>query len=269
MVSWNKFKIPINSRVDRILRPEYVSEVIGTFFLVFTVCINVFHRVPANVAEQHAEEYRRRTLSPLSIGAILMCMIYATGVVSGGHFNPAVTVAVHLVHPDKVPVRKLLNYLIAQLLGGFIGALVGWWIMGHTVTLTPGEGRTAFDAMSAEVAFAVALCFVVLNVATTKQDANNQYFGLAIGFTVISAAFGIGPVSGCALNPAVSFSIMIVHFFRTFSGLGYIIVYMGTPLIGSFIAAILFKIIRRAELYDSSSSSSKPPGVEIEPVASN
>lgn len=250
-VDWNKYRIPINRRIDRILSPVYVSEVVGTFFLVLTVCLNVFNDA--------SDETLKRTLRPLSIGMILMVMIFATGDVSGGHYNPAVTVSIHLTHPQTVSFNKAVRYIIAQTIGGITAALLGGWIMGNTETLSPGENRTAFDAMSAEVFFAMALCFVVLNVATTKQDAKNSYFGIAIGFTVAAAAYAIGPVSGCALNPAVSFSVMMAHFINTGTGLSYIVVYLGTPMIGAFLASSLFKIIRRAEFeYVTASDGVKP-----------
>ena len=239
MIDWNKFRIPINSRVDRVLNPAYVSELVGTFFLVLTVCLAVF--------STESDETLKKTLRPLSIGVILMVMIFATGGVSGGHFNPAVTMTLHLTHPDQVPLTKTVRYIISQTIGGLSAALLGRWIMGHSETLVPGDNRTALDAMMAEGSFALALCFVVLNVATTKQDSNNQYFGMAIGFTVAAAAYAIGPVSGCALNPAVSFSVMMTHFFFTGEGLSYIVVYMGTPMIGAFLASMLFKVIRKAE----------------------
>jgi len=136
--------------------------------------------------------------------------------------------------------------------GGMIAALLTWWIMDDTFTLSPGNNRTVFDVMCVEGFFATALCLVVLNVATSKQDADNSYFGLAIGFTVVASAFGIGPVSGCAINPAVSFGVMIVHFFNTGKGLAYLIIYFGTPMIGAFSATILFRFIRSAELQSDS-----------------
>jgi aquaporin Z len=258
MLDWRRPRITIPSRIDRILNPAYISEMIGTFFLVLTVCLNVFN--------DSSDETLKRTLRPLSIGMILMVMVFATGGVSGAHFNPAVTVCLHLTHPDLVPFAKATRYVFSQLIGGLSGALIGAWIMQNTETLSPGEHRTAFDAMSAEVFFAMALCFVVLNVATTKQDGNNHYFGVSIGFTVAAAAYAIGPVSGCALNPAVSFSVMMVHFMWTRTGLSYIVVYLGTPMIGAFLASSLFKVIRSAELTPSGSpyvgvdEDSKPAG---------
>ena len=232
-------RIQLNPRVDRLISPAYASEFIGTFFLVLTVCLNVFNNA--------SDEVLKKTLRPLSIGMILMVMIFATGGISGAHFNPAVTVAVHLTHPQTISLKRASRYVLSQTIGGLCGALIGAYIMSNTETLTPGENRTAFDAMSAEVFFAMALCFVVLNVATTKQDTNNHYYGIAIGFTVAAAAYAIGPVSGCALNPAVSFSVMLVHFIHTGKGLSYLVVYLGTPMIGAFLASSLFKIIRKAE----------------------
>jgi len=168
--------------------------------------------------------------------------------VSGAHFNPAVSLAIHLVYPEKFSLQKMIKYMVTQCTGALIAALLTWWIMDDTFTLSPGSNRTAFDVMCVEAFFATALCLVVLNVATTKQDANNSYFGLAIGFTVVASAFGIGPVSGCAINPAVSFGTMVVHFFNTGKGLAYLVVYFGTPLIGAFASSLLFRFIRKADL---------------------
>lgn len=249
MIDLKSFRIPISRSVDRILSPENVSEFIGTFFLVFTVIVCVLQRPPAAVLQRiPLDELQRRSLNPLSIGSILMVMVYSTGGISGGHFNPAVTVALHLAHPKLVPLDKTIRYIIVQCIGALFAGLLGWAVMQNTFTLKPGDNRTAFDVMSVETFFATALCLVVLNCATTKQDAGNQYFGLAIGFTVAAAAFGIGPVSGCAINPAVSFGVMLTNFIRTGGGLAYIVVYFGTPLLGSFIASVLFRIIRSAEL---------------------
>lgn len=266
MEALSRFKIPINKRIDRILHPEYVSELVGTFFLVFTVCANVLQRIPPDVlARISSEELQRRSLGPLSIGSILMVMVFSTGGISGAHFNPAVTVAIYLTHPDKFPIDKAIRYIFVQCLGGLFAGLLGWWIMSSTFTLSPGKNRTAFDVMSVETFFAMALCFVVLNTATTKQDSNNQYFGLAIGFTVAAAAFGIGPVSGCAINPAVSFGCMLTHFFHTGKGLAYLIVYFGTPLIGSFAASFLTKVIRKAEFETSIAQLSSAVYAEVSP----
>ena len=82
-VEWKKYRIPITPYVDRLLQPEYISELIGTFFLVFTVGVNVL---------------QGKTLAPLSIGGILMCFIFATGWYVDTFFGNQFYFSVYLVH---------------------------------------------------------------------------------------------------------------------------------------------------------------------------
>jgi len=211
---------------------SYVSEFIGTFFLVFTVGLNVLQNT---------------TLAPLSIGSILMVMIFATGSVSGAHFNPAVTCGILLSGRNQITMVDAAVYTVVQLLGGLCAGLMYYWVMGATFTMHPGAGYGAIDAIIVEVLFTAALVFVVLNVATTKQDSNNYYYGLAIGFTVMSAAFACGSISGCSLNPAVTFGVMITNLIHTGGGMGYFALYFCSPLVGAVAAVGLFRAIRTAE----------------------
>merc|ERR1719398_697035 len=98
-------------------------------------------------------------------------------------------------------------------------------VLGATFTLHPGSGYGDLDAVVVEILFTAALVFVVLNVATTSQDTNNHYYGLAIGFTVMAAAFACGSISGCSLNPAVTFGVMVSNMIHTGTGLSYFPLY--------------------------------------------
>merc|ERR1719265_2587378 len=178
------------------LQEAFFSEFIGTFFLVLTVGLNVLQTA---------------ILAPIAIGSILMVMIFSTGSVSGAHFNPAVTVGVLASGRDQIHPVDAGFYMMAQILGGLVAGAVYWWIVGATFTLAPGDAYHWADAVIAEILFTAALVFVVLNVATTSEDSNNQYFGLAIGFTVMSSAFAVGGNSGCSLNPAVTCGVMLTH----------------------------------------------------------
>jgi len=175
---------------------QFVSEFIGTFFLVFTVGLNVLGSSPAPA---------------LSIGASLMCMIYALGGVSGAHFNPAVTVALTLA--GKSPAGDIPHYMAAQLLGGLAASLAYTGLVGKAVPLQPGAGHSWSDAAFAEILYTFVLCFVVLNVATlsgqhlTNGGKAKQIYGLAIGFCIVVGGYAIGAVSGGSLNPAVSFAL--------------------------------------------------------------
>jgi aquaporin Z len=217
---------------------SYVSEFIGTFFLVFTIGMNVLQNT---------------ALAPVSIGSILMVMVFATGSVSGAHFNPAVTLGVLCSQPrssskdTQIDVVSALIYIVVHMLGSLFAGFMYYWVLGATFTFQPGTGYGVVDAAMAELLFTTALVFVVLNTATTQQDNHNQYYGLAIGFTLMSAAFAVGSVSGCCLNPAVAFGVMFSHYYHTGTGLKYFLLYMIIPCVGAMLAATLFRIVRRAE----------------------
>jgi aquaporin Z len=78
------------------------------------------------------------------------------------------------------------------------------------MTLT---GRALLAAFVVELLFTFALCYVVLNVATSKHHPNNSFYGLAIGFTVVAGAFAVGAISGGAFNPAVSLGAAVMGMF--------------------------------------------------------
>jgi len=215
-------------------KPEaYVSEFVGTFFLVLTVGLNVLQNT---------------ALAPVSIGSILMVMIFATGKVSGAHFNPAVTLGVFLRGNKDIDMQTALVYMAVQCLGGLAAGCTYTGVLHAAFTLSPGAGHGVAGAATVEVLFTAALVFVVLNVATTKQDDGNWYYGLAIGFTVMAAAFAIGPVSGAVLNPAVTFGVMVTGYFH--AGLGtfkHFLLYVVAPFAGACLASGLFKVVRDAE----------------------
>jgi aquaporin Z len=167
---------------------KYAVEAIGTFFLVFTVAVSGF---------------LHSGFTPLAAGAALMVMVYAGGHISGGHYNPAVTLAA-LCRRRIGPVDAVA-YWIAQFAAGVVAGVVARAVVnpGRVATLAPsGHALTATAVV--ELLFTFALCWVVLNVATSKDQPGNSFFGLAIGFTVLAGAFAVGGISGGAFNPAVS-----------------------------------------------------------------
>jgi aquaporin Z len=169
----------------------YLTELIGTFFLVFTVATTVLAQSP---------------LAPLAIGAILMVMIYAGGHISGGHYNPAVTAAV-LVR-RRITLTDAIAYWVVQIVAGLLAGGLAYWIVNpaNVTTLSP-SGRGLATALVVEALFTFALAFVVLNVATSKDHPNNSFYGLAIGFTVAAGAVAVGGISGAVFNPAVGLGV--------------------------------------------------------------
>jgi aquaporin Z len=172
---------------------KYIVEFIGTFFLVLTIgCCVVIGGAGV--------------IAPLAIGSILMVMIYAGGHISGAHYNPAVTLAVWV--RGRCPTGDVLPYWVSQVIGAALAALVLKCLKGEAsakpMVLGPGP------ALLAEFLYTFALAYVVLNSATAKATANNSFYGLAIGFTVLAGAFSVGSISGAAFNPAVAIGISIM-----------------------------------------------------------
>ena len=204
---------------------NYLTEFIGTFFLVLTIGLAMLSGTP---------------LAPLAIGSALMVMVYMGGHVSGAHYNPAVTLAV--VMRGKLPAGQLVPYWASQLLGAVAASLAVQMMQGETFAPAPGPGVTTMAALLGEVLFTFALALVVLNVATLKATAGNSYYGLAIGFTVLTGAWAAGPISGGAFNPAVGTGPILIHALRGDGGFGNLWLYWVGPLIGGALAAVVFKL---------------------------
>merc|ERR1719213_939309 len=102
-------------------------------------------------------------------------MIFATGSVSGAHFNPAVTMGVFLTMRDQIHWVDALIYIVVQILGGLCAGILYYSVLGATFTLKPGTGYDFLDAIFVETAFTAALVFVVLNVATFTLKPGTGY----------------------------------------------------------------------------------------------
>jgi aquaporin Z len=210
---------------------KYVTEFIGTFGLVYTVGCAILSRTP---------------LAPLAIGSALMVMIYAGGHISGGHYNPAVTLGVFV--RGKIQIADAGPYWVAQFAGGFLAA----WLARFTVyralvpTLSISGARAIGAAMLAEFIFTFALVFVMLNVATSKDQPGNQFFGLAIGFTLATGAAAVGSISGGAFNPAVAFGAMLIGLINWSD----FYIYLIADLLGGAVAAVAFRYLNPGDVFE-------------------
>jgi aquaporin Z len=194
---------------------KYVTEFIGTFFLMFAVAMAALSG---------------SAFVPLAAGGTLMVMIYAGGHISGGHYNPAVTMAA--LWRRRIGIGDAVGYWIAQVVAGFAGGAVARAIVNpaHVTTLHL-TGHTEVAAALAELLITFALCYVVLNVATSKDQPGNGFFGLAIGFTVVAGAFAVGAISGGSFNPAVSLGAATAGMFAWSTIWVYLVVQLGAGAI--------------------------------------
>jgi aquaporin Z len=198
---------------------KLVAEGVGTYILVFTVGMTVLAPGAGDLA-------------PLAIGFALAVMVYATGHISGGHLNPAVTLGVFL--RGKATPGELVSYWIAQLLAAVVATIGVLFLKGDVAPVA--TALPPAPALLAEFIFTGALVFVVLNVATARGTAGNSYFGLAIGGTLMVGAFAVGNVSGAALNPAVAVGLVLMNIVRPAD----LWIYLVANLAGGAAAAVLF-----------------------------
>lgn len=198
-------------------------ELIGTFFLVFTIGMTV---VPGGDAV---------AMAPVAIGLVLAAMIYAGGHISGAHYNPAITIAILI--RGACPARDVLPYILAQVAGAALASFVVMYLTGDT-DITAGS-LDLLPALVAEFLFTFALAFVILNVATAKANEGNSFYGLAIGGIVLAGAYAVGPVSGAAFNPAVALGVCIMGL----ASWSAVWVYLVANFAGAVAAAFVFKAV--------------------------
>jgi aquaporin Z len=169
---------------------QFVMEFIGTFFLVLVIALSG---------------------NPLAIGFILMALVYAGGYISGAQYNPAVTLAVWM--QGKFSGQKALKYVIAQLIAGGVAALTANSINTMRFSPSPGAGIPITTAFLVEALGTFILSSVVLHVAVSEKNKNNQFYGLAIGGTVLALAFSGGAISGGVFNPAVAVGPILINLY--------------------------------------------------------
>ena len=211
---------------------KYLTEFIGTFFLVFT--IGLAGPMP---------------MGALAIGATLMVMVYMGGHISGAHYNPAVSLAVFV--RGKLGIYDCIIYMLTQVVAAVAASFVVWGVLGNVGQPRPSNHVDLIAALVVEALYTFALALVVLNVATAKKTEGNSFYGLAIGFTVVAAAFAGGGISGGAYNPAVAAGPMIVNGIvgtiivdgvTPVGTFDFLWIYLVGPFTGAIVAGLTFRV---------------------------
>jgi aquaporin Z len=228
---------------------KYLVEFIGTFFLVFTVCAASLSKNPA--------------LTPIAVGAVLAAMVFAGGHISGGFFNPAVSVAAYV--RGRLGRNDLGFYVVAQLVAGAAAAGVARFVM---VGAAPeaglvANGRPLVAAIVVELLFTFALAYVVLNTATSKDHPNNSFYGLAIGFTVLAGAVAVGTVSGGAFNPAVGLGLCLAGL----AGWKMVWIYLFATVAGGALAGYAFRQLNPDDVESTPPQEKSNPAAKTVPTA--
>ncbi len=194
---------------------KYLTEFIGTFFLVMGAAMG--GAVGASLA--------------------LMIMVYAGGHISGGHYNPAVTLAVWM--RGKIEMNDAIMYWAFQIAAAISASLlIVYFFQDGIASECADLPSTNIKAMVAELLGTFALAYVVLNVATAKGNLGNSFYGLAIGGTVLAMATALGKFSGGAFNPAVAIGLCVTKAICWQN----IWIYLVGCLGGGALAAIIFSL---------------------------
>jgi aquaporin Z len=220
--------------MDTSLLRKGIVEFIGTFFLVYVVgCVSL---------QEHV------LLGPLAIGASLMVMIFAGGHISGGHYNPAVTLGAWI--RGACSIVEASFYLVAQVIGAIVASLAAAFLLGHGSS-PAASTVTAAQVMLAESLGTFALVYAVLNVATAPATSGNSFYGLAIGFTVFAQAVAVGKVSGGAFNPAVAIGVAVLGLANGAN----LWMYWLSEFLGAGVAAVFFLVLNREKAHEPSGAS--------------
>ena len=218
------------------------AEFIGTFWLVFGGCGSAIRA--AGIPEVGIGFVG----VSLAFGLTVVTMAYAVGSISGGHFNPAVTLG--LVLAGRADIRELVPYWIAQLLGGVVGAGILYLIASGVAGYTPGGfASNGYDALSPGgynmvsallIEVVLTAVFLAVILGATSKSAPAGFGPLAIGLSLTLIHLISIPVTNTSVNPARSTAAAI---FAQNGAIGQLWLFWVAPLIGAAIGAIIWRYI--------------------------
>jgi len=250
-------------KVEAMFDPEDTSEFIGAFFIALGITLNGIAAVNAGAAGNPG--------ASLSVGAHLMVMIFALGDISGGLFNPAVTLAYlgrfhgtgcgvgeEKLQDMKTSPKEGVKYLIAQVLGALAGmgmTILIWLASGHfpVAPIGPqpagaGANHTNGQAFFAETFGTFLFCYVVLCVSTTFVIPK-EFRGFIIGSVYIAGGYAFGPLSGGILNPAITIASCLVNL-SAVENPQVPLLYVLAEMVGGVLAACVFKFLTHTHEYE-------------------
>jgi MIP family channel proteins len=221
------------------LPQKLVAEFIGTFTLIFIGAGSI-------CADQYLAATGQGGVGLLGIaaahGLAIGIMVTALGHISGGHFNPAVTIGFWVTR--RLSTLHSISYWIAQLLGGSAAAYLikltlpdTTWTAKALGSITPDLGGefTRAHGIALEAVMTFLLVFVVFATAADAKGAFNKIAGFAIGLTITMDILFGGPFTGAAMNPARAFGPALATSHWQNHG-----VYWAGPLLGGVIAGVLY-----------------------------
>jgi len=206
---------------------KYSAEFLGTFVLV---CIGTFA-----IVGSLRSDVPPLLVAPFAFGLALLAGLYAFAEVSGGHYNPAVSLGLFL--DRRLTVPDLLGYWISQFLGGIAAAIVLL-----VATSQDDVASTATIPSSNGTAFVVELVFTAIFVSVILQSSKSSRYGgsalIAIPLTLLAVHFAAVPFSGSSVNPARTFGPALIG--NEWTGIW---IYFVAPLLGAVLAWLVYRVV--------------------------
>jgi aquaporin Z len=212
---------------------KYVSEFIGTFFLVLA-------GTGAIIVNDVSGGQITHIGIALTFGLVVMAMIYSIGNISGAHLNPAVTLG--FLVSGRLDKKQALPFMGSQFFGALTASLILRLLFAdhNTLGITVPSGSVA-QTFILEIILSFLLMFVILNVSTGAKE-KGIMAGVAVGSTIALEALFAGPITGASMNPARSFAPALIS-----GHLEYVWIYLIAPVIGALAACPFCRIIQGVE----------------------
>jgi len=240
----------------------YISELIGTLFLVLVIGTVVSLFLSTDPAAQTGSDF---AVIGLVHAFVLFGLIITFGEVSGGHFNPVITLAAAFLR--RIDPVDAVVYILAQLSGGVLGALIVKGLLLDEGRATDYGAAQISDLLGGSFAAAVVeglgaflLVLVVCAVALNPR-ARQEWAPLAIGTTLGFAVMIFGPLTGGSFNPARWFGPALIG--DAFNGFSDVWPYILGPIVGAGLAAALYRFVIAGPQY---AEGSEPPTSEARAV---
>jgi aquaporin Z len=225
---------------------KLAAEAFGTFWLVFAICTSAMGA--AGVPEVGIGWLG----VSFAAGLAILTSAYAVGGISGGHFNPAVSLG--LAVAGRFEYKDLIAYWIAQVIGGFLGALVAWIILAQVTgfaagnfasngyaDLSPG-GFSLLGVLIAEIIFTAVFLLIILG--STSKAAPAGFAPIAIGLGLFVIHLGLIPISNASVNPARSIATALVAVFNgNGAAIAQVWLFIVAPLVGGALGAAIWKYV--------------------------
>jgi len=207
---------------------KYLAELVGTFLFMMIGY--------ASIAAFGAGSVPGLLVVPFSFGLGLLAALFAVGHISGGHFNPAVTVAAVL--DGRTTTQDAIGYILAQVVGAVAAAAVVLAVAGRDAVAAgvtkPGGGVSEIGALILEIILAAGFILVILT--STKRAPSLA--PIAIPLTLIAIHFASAPLTGASVNPARSIGSALLG-----ADLGALWIYIVAPIAGAAGGWALFRVI--------------------------